>query len=180
MNLSPKTHGLQTYQTVVYGRAPHPEFFTVKARRGLKHAGMDLEAWLLPGAHVLRIQLGSSSLAELVLDGDRHPPEQGIIHSAHCLGEYDYEKTFEAAGMHYIHSIQTETLSDNIFESTLDEMRDHIREQASLHYEWTDAKGRCLSAVDMQKFGRELHVQSYHLVATGGFVARTQTIFEAR
>ena len=32
--------------------------------------------------------------------------------------------------------------------------------------------------LDMQRYHREVHVQSYHLVAQGGIVVRTQTIFE--
>lgn len=179
MNLQPKPHGLLAFQTTIYGRALHPELFQLKGRKVLKHAGLELEAWLMPGGHLLRLQSGTSCLCELLLDQDKCAPEGGIVHSFLCAAEHDYEKSFDAAGVHYIHSIQTETLSETLFDATLEEMRLHAKEMQSLGYEWTDGAGRCLSAIDMQRYGRELHAQSYHLLASGGVVVRTQTIFEA-
>lgn len=179
MNFQPKLHGLQAFQTTIYGRALHPELFQLKDRNVLKHAGLELEAWLMPGGHLLRLQSGTSCLCELLLDQDKAAPEGGKVHSFLCAAEHDYERSFDAAGVHYIHSIQTETLSETLFDATLEEMRLHAKEMQSLVYEWTDATGRCLSAVDMQRHARELHAQSYHLIATGGVVVRTQTIFEA-
>ncbi|MGH7243659.1 MAG: DUF2617 family protein [Phycisphaerales bacterium] len=180
MNFQPKVHGLQSYQVSIYGKALHPEHFQLKGRTVLKHAGLELETWLMPGGHLLRLQAGTSCLCELLLDSEKPAPEGGLVHSFQCSAEHDYEKSFEAAGVHYIHSIQTETLSETLFDATLDEMRIHAKEMPSLTYEWTDNTGRCLSAVDMQRYGRELHAQSYHLIATGGMVVRTQTIFESR
>jgi hypothetical protein len=179
MNFQPKLHGLQAFQTTIYGRALHPELFQLKGRKVVKHAGLELEAWMMPGGHLLRLQSGTSCLCELLLEHEKAAPEGGVVHSFLCAAEHDYEKTFEAAGVHYIHSIQTETLSETLFDATLEEMRLHAKEMQSLIYEWTDNTGRCLSAVDMQRYGRELHAQSYHLLATGGVVVRTQTIFEA-
>lgn len=179
MNIQPKLHGLLAFQTTIYGRALHPELFQIKASKALKHAGLELEAWMMPGGHLLRLQSGTSCLCELLLDQEKTAPDGGVVHSFLCAAEHDYEKSFEAAGVHYIHSIQTETLSETLFDATLEEMRLHTKEMQSLVYEWTDATGRCLSAIDMQRHGRELHAQSYHLLATGGMVVRTQTIFEA-
>lgn len=179
MNLQPKLHGLQAFQTTIYGRALHPEFFQLKGRKVLKHAGLELEAWLMPGGHLLRLLAGSSCICELLLDQEKPAPEGGIVHSFVCAGEHDYERSFESSRIHYIYSIQTETLSETLFDATLDEMRQHTKEMQSLVYEWTDTTGRCLSAVDMQRHARELHAQTYHLIATGGLVVRTQTIFEA-
>lgn len=180
MNLQPKMHGLQTFQTTLYNRALHPEFFTLKGRRVLKHNPLELEAWLLPGGHLLRLQTGTSCLCELMMEVEKSVPEGGKVHSFICAAEHDYEKTFEPAGIHYIHSIQTETLSESLYDATLEEMRLHAKENASLVYEWTDGTGRCLTAIDMQRHAREVHAQSYHLIATGGVVVRSQTIFEQR
>ncbi|MBS0191367.1 MAG: DUF2617 family protein [Phycisphaerales bacterium] len=177
MNLQPKLHGLQAFSLTVYNRALHPELFPLKNRRVLKHVGLDLEAWLLPGGHVLRLQSGTSVVCELVRDQEHSVPEGGI-HAFQCASEHDYERSFEAAGVNYIHSIQTETLSETLYDATLEEMREHIKLEGSLTYEWTDATGRCLSAVDMQRHGKQIHAQSFHLVATGGMVVRTQSIFE--
>ncbi|MBS0188842.1 MAG: DUF2617 family protein [Planctomycetes bacterium] len=179
MNLPPKL-GLQAYQTTIYGRALHPELFQLKGRKVHRHAGLELETWLLPAGHLLRLQHGNSCLSELLTDHEKTVPDGGILHSFICVGEHDYEKSYEAAGVDYIHSIQTETLSEMLYDATLDEMRQHTKDMQSLAYEWMDASGRCLSALDVQRHGRELHIQSYHLIATGGVVVRTQTIFEAR
>lgn len=32
--------------------------------------------------------------------------------------------------------------------------------------------------IDTQRYNREIHAQAYHLIAQGGVVIRTQTIFE--
>ncbi len=178
MNLQPKLHGVQTFQTTIYGRALHPELFQLKGRRVIQHAGLELESWLMPGGHLLRLQSGTSCICELLTEHEKTVPEEGIVHAFLCVGEHDYEKPFEAAGVNYIHSIQTEVLSETLFDATMDEMRLHSKEEQSLVYEWTDQTGRCLSAIDVQRHSRELHAQSYHLIATGGMVVRTQTIFE--
>ena len=179
MHTSTKPLHVQTYQTVLYDRALHPEHFAVKGRRSLMQAGMDLEAWIGTGSHVVRLQHGRSAMCEYVVESEKRVPETGVAHTLVCAPEHDFERTFDALGVNYIHSMQAETLPEGLFDNTLAEMRIHTREQRSLVVEWTDATGRCLSAIDLQKLGRELHVQSYHLVASGGLVIRSQSIFEA-
>jgi hypothetical protein len=60
-------------------------------------------------------------------------------------------------------------------------MREFAAETNALSHEWTDDDGlNCMSLLDVQKYKREFHIQSYHLVGNSGLVLRTQSIFEVR
>jgi hypothetical protein len=46
---------------------------------------------------------------------------------------------------------------------------------------WNDEEGgRCASILDLQRYRNEVHAQAYHLIALGGIVLRSQSIFECR
>lgn len=172
------SNSLQTYQTILYGRALHPELFALRARRVVRHGGYELEAWLTPGGHVLRFEHGSVCATELLTDQERNLPTAGIVTAFLCAGERDYEHTFGKNAVTYMTTVQTETLSENLYNSTYQEMLAFVRETTALAHAWSDEGGRCLSVVDLQRYNQEVHAQAYHLIAAGGIVVRTQTIFE--
>jgi len=180
MNNSAKTNCLQTYQAVLYGRALHPEIFNLKSRRVFRQGDYELEVWMMRGSHLLRFEHKNLCASELVTDAEHLPQDGGVISAFLCAGERDYEYTFEKAKVGYLTTVQTETLADNIYDSTYQEMLDLAAESKALVHEWDDESGRCLSVVDVQKFSNEVHAQAYHLQANGGVVLRTQTIFEIR
>ncbi|MFI4893712.1 MAG: hypothetical protein ACIAQ0_09815, partial [Phycisphaerales bacterium JB058] len=72
----------------------------------------------------------------------------------------------------------TETLSENLYLTTHREMVEHIGENGSQSIGWDSEAGPNLSVLDVQAMASEVHIQAYHLVAQGGFVLRTQAIFE--
>ena len=52
-------------------------------------------------------------------------------------------------------------------------------ERDALMHLWEDPEGgRCASILDLQRFRKEIHAQTYHLLSQGGIVLRSQTIFE--
>lgn len=81
-------------------------------------------------------------------------------------------------GVLYMTTVQTESLSENLYIATCEEMTGHCRENGSLLHVWDEESGRGMSIVDIQKFASEVHVQAYHLLPAGGIVIRTQSIFE--
>lgn len=178
MNLTKSQSLLQSYQVVLYGRALHPELFPLKGRRVLQHAGYELEAWVMPGAHMLRFEHKSMCACELVTEHERTVPTQGIITSFLCAAERDFEHAFPSHGVKYMTTVQTETLAENLFQSEYEEIRDLVRERQALAHTWEDEVGRCMSVVDIEKRLKEVHVGSYHFIASLGLVLRTQTIFE--
>lgn len=178
MHIPAKSNSLQTYQTILYERALHPELFPMKGRRVVRHNGYEFEAWLLPGGHILRFEFGTMCASELVTDQEDNLPESGVVTAFFCAGEREYEYQFEKDQVTYMASVQTETLSENLYAATYEEMIEHARETESMIHEWTDDVGPCLSVLDLQRFSREIHAQSYHLLARGGVVLRTQTLFE--
>ncbi|TVQ63946.1 MAG: DUF2617 family protein [Phycisphaerales bacterium] len=180
MNIPQKTNSLQSYQTILYNRALHPELFTLKARRVLRHGPWELELWLMPGGHLLRFEHHAIVASELVTDQEDNLPELGVVTTFMCAGEHEVEHEFPKDRLTYMTAVQTETLSENLFASTYEEMAAHGREVGGLMHEWRTDAGTCLSLLDVQKYAKEAHVQAYHLLAPGGVVLRTQSIFELR
>ncbi|HEB61055.1 MAG TPA: hypothetical protein ENJ06_04445 [Phycisphaeraceae bacterium] len=173
-----KSSLLQSYKIVLYRRALHPEFFNIQERRHIAHNDYELEAWLMPGGHVLRFQCNGLCFTEIITPDDRSLPERGQIAALPCAGERDHEQEFPEK-VNYITTAQTETLTDHLFDSSYQEMLDFARETGALTHEWIDDDGgRCLSMIDIQRYKREVHVQSYHLNGGCGLILRSQTIFE--
>jgi hypothetical protein len=138
-------------------------------------------------------------------------PVEGAVTGFQCAGEHEFEHSFDAEKVKYITSVQTEQLSDNLYQATYEEMTQFAQETGALIHVWSDAHGpqinglgnnghnghsginglnghskhnghgnhgRNLSMLDVQRLTKEVHAQSYHLVAATGLVIRTQTIFE--
>ncbi len=179
MQLPVKPSGLQSYQLVLYRRALHPELFSLKGRRLIRNGVCEFEAWIMPGAHVLRFNHGRFVASELVTDQESGLPTEGAVTTFLCAGERDFEHSFEDSGVRYLTTVQTETLSENLYNATYQEMVEFSEETEALTHEWDDPeRGRCLSVLDVQRYGKEVHAQSFHLWSAGGLVLRTQTMFE--
>lgn len=178
MSIGHKSSNAQMFRLMVYRRPLHPELFDLQARRVDRHGAYELEKWLTPGGHVVRFGLDGQVLTETVIENGDHLPETGLVHALPCLGEKDYEMEREGK-IGYVTTIQTESLTDNLYAATLREMQDFAHETGALSYEYTDNAGvTCLSVLDSQKYKREFHIQSYHLLGANGLVLRTQSIFE--
>lgn len=173
-----KLNSLHAYQVVLYNRALHPELFGLKARKVVRHGDYELESWLMRGAHVLRFECSGKVTSELLTGQEGNLPGAGVVTAFVCQGEHDYEHAFEREKVNYITTVQTESLSDNMYHSAYEEYAEWGKEMKALSVGWTDEVGRCLSLIDVQPQHRELHAQSYHLIANGGLIVRSQTIFE--
>lgn len=178
MNAPTKSNSLQTYQTILYGRALHPEFFPLKGRRVIRHGAYELEMWTMSGSHLIRFERAGLCASELVTDQDNNLPDAGVVTAFLCAGERDFEHRFAKDKVTYMTSVQTETLSENLYSATMEEMLDFAQECEGLLHKWDDDSGPCLTLLDSQVYTREIHVQAYHMVAHGGVVLRTQSIFE--
>lgn len=180
MSVNHKSSNTQMFRLMLYERALHPELFDLQGRSTHRQPEYEVESWILPAGHVVRFQVAGHCLTEAVLEGGDHLPETGLIHALPCLGEKDYEMQ-RAGPVGYVTTLQTEILSDNLYDATYREMRDYADETNALIYEWKDADGSpCMSMLDCQKYKREYHIQSYHLIGSTGLVLRTQSIFEVR
>jgi hypothetical protein len=181
MHTTGKPTAVQGHHVTLYKRALHPELFQVRQRRTLNHGTYELEAWLMHAGHMLRFQHRSLICCELVCDAEPGLPTSGAVATFPCLGEKDYEHPFKDAGVTYITSMTTETLSDNLYRATYNEMLAYAEETDALCVAWEGGEGgRNLSVLALTRYGKEAHAESYHLVASSGLVLRTQTIFEHR
>lgn len=180
MNSLTKASPLQSYQFHLCDRALHPELVDLKNRTVITHGTYELEAWLTPGGHMLRFERGRSCLTELVAEDAVNLPQGSSVTTFPCAGERDFDQFFERCNINYMTTVQSEQLTENLYLSTLQEMREFAQQVDALAYAWTDEQGSSFSMLDIQRMTREIHVQSYHLRASGGVVLRTQTIFEHR
>ncbi|MFG0306316.1 MAG: DUF2617 family protein [Phycisphaerales bacterium JB040] len=175
------TTGFRTFQTVLYAGALHPELFELRSRRVFRLAEYELEAWVMDGSHAIRMVQGPFICTELVADEHFSGlPASGLIEAVPCPGESEYEHLFSAPSVNYISTAQSETLSENLYRSTLDEMEDFVGEVGAVHHRWNDEAGPCLSLLDIECLNHEVQVQAFHLIARGGVVLRTQTIIERK
>lgn len=178
MSISNKTPSVQAYRLLVYQRALHPELFGIHDRRTVAQSNYELESWITPGGHVMRFQIGRQCVSEAVLGHDVQLPQRGLLHTVPCLGEKEMDEMIDNS-VRYVASVQTELLSDNLFQATYTELAEFAEETEAMRFQWTDAEGsQNLSILDLQRYKKEIHAQSYHLVGSAGFVLRTQTIFE--
>ncbi|MEO1534717.1 MAG: DUF2617 family protein [Planctomycetota bacterium] len=168
----------QSYQALLYNKALHPELFDLRSRRVHTSSSAELETWLMPGGHVLRFERGPVCGTELLIDRESGLPQTGVVSALLCAGEHELEQDLGRGSAKYMLSVQTETLSENLYASTMREMREHAEENESDVFAWTSAEGENLSLLDVQTYHDQMHVQAYHLVANGGFVLRSQSLFE--
>jgi len=181
MSFQSKVSTLQSYNMLLYRNALHPEFFGIEGRRRIEHGEYEFEAWIFRGGHALRFEHDSQCMTEIISDQTDQLPERGQSGIFPCAGEKDHESTM-GDNVVYLTSMQTEVLTDHLYLGTYNEMLDHGRESEGLMSVWTDEahSNPNLSLLDMQRFGAEVHVQSYHLRSDCGLVLRTQTIFRIK
>ena len=180
MSISQKSSSMQLFRLMIYKRPLHPELFKLEARRRTTEENYEVETWAVGAGHVVRFEAGGYCLTETVLDSSDHLPETGMLSALPCFGEKEFEADPDLP-LGYMTTLQTELLTENLYTSTYKEMRDFALETNALAHEWKDDQGRMnLSVIDAQKYKKEYHVQSYHMIAANGFVLRTQSIFELR
>ncbi len=178
MSVNNKSTSAQIYRLMLYQRALHPELFNIQGRKMIKQDNYELEAWIMPSGHAMRFQTSSHCLTEVIIEQEYQLPERGLVHSLPCLGEKEYDETVDDS-VRFIAAVQTELLTDNLYATTLEEMKEFAEETNSLTYEWHDRDGNTnLSMLDIQQFRGEIHTQGYHMIASPPFVLRTQSIFE--
>jgi len=150
----------------------------MKARKVFNGGPYELEVWLMNAAHLLRFEHARHCACELMIEPDRDLPTGGVVTAFLCAGEHEYEHRFDREGVNYITSVQTETMSEAQYLSTIDEFSDGQIDGVRVQHAWRDEAGPCLSIVDIQQHSREIHAQAFHLVASTRLVLRSQTIFE--
>jgi len=166
-----------TYHSLLYARALHPGLFTLRGRATERRGDAQVEAWVMSGAHLLRCGKGSHCVCELVTDRDDAVPTTDVVSAVICVGDQDVEHEFETHSIRYFTSVQTESLSENLYLTTLDDLTRLGEENRCMQHFWEDEAGRCLSMIELCAYDDEIHAHCYHLQARGRFVLRTLTMF---
>lgn len=134
-----KPNSLQAYQVVLYSRALHPELFSLKGRKVVRHGDYEFEAWVMRGSHLLRFEKSALCACELVSSEESKLPASGVVSAFLAAGERDYEHRFEKDKVVYMTTVQTETLSENLYVSTYEEMMDYAKSTDALIHRWMRA-----------------------------------------
>lgn len=178
MNPPSKSSSLQAYRLILYRRALHPELFRVRGRRTLAHGDYQFEWWIMPGSHLMRFEHGTECATELITDQEDGIPDRGVLAAIPCAGERDHDQQF-GDKIRFVSTVQTETLPESLYQATYQELTQFGKQNDALMHTWLDDDGgKCASILDVQRFRKEVHAQAYHLLAQGGLVLRTQSIFE--
>lgn len=178
MNPPSKSSSLQAYRLILYRRALHPELFRVRGRRTLAHGSYQFEWWIMPGSHLMRFEHGTECATELITDQEDGIPDRGVVAAIPCAGERDHDQQF-GDKIRFVSTVQTETLPESLYQATYQELTQFGKQNDALMHTWLDDDGgKCASILDVQRFRKEVHAQAYHLLAQGGLVLRTQSIFE--
>jgi hypothetical protein len=165
---------------ILYRRALHPELFRVKQRRTIEQGEYQFEAWLMAGSHLLRFEYAGGCGTELITDLEEGIPDRGVVAAIPCAGERDHEQLF-GERIRLVSTVQTESLPESLYAATYKELVAFGQENDAMVHTWTDEEGgKCASILDLQRYREEVHAQSYHLMAQGGLVLRTQSIFEMK
>jgi hypothetical protein len=196
---------LQSYQLLLYRKALHPELFPVRARLAKSRPGHDLEAWVMPGGHLLRFRHGGLTCCELLIDQPDHLPVDGAVTACSCIGDHDFQHKFLAERVAYMATVQHEVLSESLYNETYDDIIGSARAAGALITEWCEpanagsagagpglglgrASGllaqnrgqRCATILEVESWSKGVHADSSHLLGGSGVIIRTQTLFEHR
>ncbi|CAN5740635.1 hypothetical protein BH11PLA1_BH11PLA1_19980 [soil metagenome] len=202
MNATTKAASTQCHNLILYRKALHPELFTMRARKVIQQGSYELEAWAMNGSHMLRFQRRDLCLSELVTDREGGLPTTGVVTGFPCVGERDYTHPFASDGVSYITTMHTESLSANLYRATYQDMLMYAEETDAMLVQWRDGgepspnasappvyansssraavatAGKNMTVIDIQRSNKDVNIQCFHLIAQGGFVLRTATIFE--
>lgn len=180
MTFPSRLTSLQAYNMHLFKGAIHPEFFPISGRRRVQHGEYDFESWIFRGGHVFRFEFDGVCVTEVVTDSLERLPNRSLVITMPCAGERDHEEQF-GDHINFMTSMQTETLSDHLYQSTYHELVEHGRMCEGLSIMWADELGRNnLSLIDLQRYADQVHVQSYHCRSDCSLVLRTQSIFQAK
>lgn len=166
------------HHLTLYRKALHPELFSLKARRQGSQGGCEVEAWLMQSAHMMRFQVKGYCVSELVTSQESGLPTKGAVATFPCVGEKDYDHAFTDGGIKYTTTMQTETLSENLYRATYNELLTLAEETDALLHTWIEADGQGLSMVEIHRYAHEVHAHASHMCPSSGLVLRTQSIFE--
>jgi len=170
---------LGAYRLLVYRRCPKFHRFKILDQRTVKHDQYEFESWLLPGGHIVKFADDKHGVIEVVTSKPNSLTSAGRVASLHCADEAEHEERF-GKHINYITSVETEIVSGRVYDITLQEMEDFAKSQGAQHCRWQERNSRqdSLSVVDVQRYHRELHVQTWHLDAPCQVIVRSQAIFE--
>ena len=168
------------YWLAVYRHIPETAPFEFGHQKKTTSALYEHEAWLGAHSHINAFARGDSAIVEIVTTKRDLLPRRGRLAFLACNTEHDVARTIDNR-VHYLITVQTETVDEHAYGRTLAELKEHARsENHALLDSWRspEASHDSMSLLCTQFLARQVHTQSWHLDATCGYVVRSQAIFE--
>lgn len=180
MTLHLKPPSSSTHHVVLVDREPHPDVFAPRGRRIIESPHWTLECSVFSGGHVIRFHRQDMTAWEILCSESAVACAPPALATVPAVGDRDFEYAFERHKIVYMHTLQSESLAENVYDDELQAQVDQARSNASttLVHRYRDEAGHCLSMLEFQRYPKQVHVHAYHFMASGGQTLRTQTLFE--
>jgi hypothetical protein len=170
----------------LYLRTIHPEFFKIYAWRSYRGPDLEAEVWITGLSHVLTVRRLSKNrtaercLTEVIGPAGLEIPDRGRVQSLALVGE-DEAAFHLRNGFHHQISFATETLDDEHFASSYEELRAQAhKEGVSCEYRIEGVEKKmwplALMFPDHARGGFLLH--AFHVFPEQRSILKTQTLIE--
>ncbi len=163
----------------VFGRALHPEWFTVRGHRRIEREGWEADLRIVEGGHAVLWRTGHTALTEVLTGPETTLPEPGLlIHSA--VRRERSAALKPADGVEYQMCFEVERVDPEVFRHLCDELiLDPTR--GDLFHRFV-AKDRLspapISRIHAEARGSSLSIQAFHTFPDELAIVRCQSLFE--
>lgn len=165
----------------VYGRALHPDWFTVRAHRRITQVGWEADVRLVEGGHAIVWTSGRVRLCEALVWDEGQLPEPGLLFHSHVQRERSASFSPDPR-VEYQTSFETERCDPAVFTRLSEETLLDASPSGLLHA--YPRRNRMLPAplsriaVEARRGG--LSIQAVHTFPEEHAIVRTLSLFEIR
>ena len=166
-------------QFFLYNRPLHPELFDIYDDHHIVKDGYEARIWVTGISHLIGFFRDEAAMVELIAESDAELPKHGRLASLPARGEKDREFN-HADGIHYMMSLQAETMSARLYARTHSELAGLAARRGLFvpFPEWAANTLTPFTYIDYEAKVRELHVFAYHAFPDELTFIKTQSIFE--
>ncbi len=163
----------------VFGRAIHPDWFSVRAHRRVALDGWLADIRIIDGGHVVHWRSGDVRLTEILAGPSTLLPEPGLLF--HSPIRHERAAVLRPGiGVEYQACLEVERIDPEVFDHLCDEMTlDAHRDR--LFHRFADANRMAPPAISHMAFesrARGLLVHAFHSFPAERAIVRTQSLFE--
>jgi hypothetical protein len=163
----------------VYGRALHPDWFSIRAHQRVNHTGWEADVRVVDGGHAIVWGSGSTRLTEVLVSGDVALPEAGLLYHSRVRHERSVDLR-PADRVHYQTCFEVERLDAELFAHLSDEFAlEPVRGGILFRHQTGNRLApTALSLIHINSRIKGLSIQAFHTFPEERAIVRTQSLFE--